>query len=149
MRRVISDQSRRVSHWVGSRMGSTWDGAMAIGLEQDGELIAGVVYDDFNGANINMHVAATGRNWMTRAYLHFCFWYPFEQLKVKRVTGLVPAVNMAARKFDEHLGFELEARLVKAHPQGDLLVYRMFRSQCRWLSMRVNYGQVEQSASCA
>ena len=52
---------------------------------------------------------------------------------MKRITGIVASSNEAARKFDEHLGFELEAILLGAHPDGDLLVYKMTADKCRWL----------------
>lgn len=73
---------------------------------------------------------------MSREYLWYCFHYPFNELKVRRITGLVPESNMEARKFDERLGFKLETRLKNAHPDGDVLVYAMFREDCRFLEMR-------------
>lgn len=102
-----------------------------------GEVIAGTWFEGFNGSNINMHVAAIpGRRWMTREFLHFSFAYPFLQLGVKRITGIVPESNAAARRFDEHIGFTLEARLKDAAPDGDLLIYRMFKDECRWLRLK-------------
>jgi RimJ/RimL family protein N-acetyltransferase len=97
-------------------------------------MIAGVVFSDFNGVNINMHVASDGsRRWLTKEFLRVVFDYPFNQAKVKRVTGLVGEGNIEARKFDEHIGFKLEARLAGAHPTGDLLIYVMRREDCRFL----------------
>jgi RimJ/RimL family protein N-acetyltransferase len=58
------------------------------------------------------------------------------QLGVKRITGIVAESNLAARKFDEHIGFVLETRLKDAHPQGDLLIYVMTPDQCRWLALK-------------
>lgn len=143
MKRIVTDCPDLIAKFVGERLGSSgFANYTGIGLEEDGELIAGVLFDYYNGASINMHVAAIpGRRWLTREFLHFCFWYPFEQLKVKRITGLVPASNMEARRFDEKLGFELEATLQDAAPDGDVFVYRMFRHQCKWLEMRVQYEQ--------
>ena len=54
----------------------------------------------------------------------------------RRLTGLVASDNHAARRFDEHIGFKLEATLVDACPTGDLLVYAMRREDCRWLNIR-------------
>lgn len=143
MKRIVTDQPDRVAEFVGDSLGvSGFANYTAIGLEDDGELIAGVLFDYYNGASINMHVAAIpGRRWLTREYLRFCFWYPFEQLGCKRITGLVPASNKDAQRFDEHLGFELEATLKDAAPDGDVLVYRMFRDQCKWLQIKVTYEQ--------
>lgn len=132
-----------------TRTGGQWTpgcGA-AIGLEKHGRLVAGVLFDNFNGANINMHVASDGsKNWMCREYLWFCFYYPFKQLGVKRITGLVAESNLAARRFDEHIGFELETSLKDAAPDGDLLVYRMTPDKCRWLE-RKHHGRKEQRTS--
>lgn len=109
--------------------------AQGIGWERDGQIVAGVAYTDYNGVNVCMHVAADGKDWLRREFLWTCFDYPFNQLKVKRITGLVGEGNAQARKFDEHIGFTLETTLAGAHPTGDLLVYRMLRSECRWLSL--------------
>lgn len=102
---------------------------------KDGKLVAGVLYEDWNGANVVCHIAGDGQ-WLNRRFLWAMFDYPFNQLGVKRITGIVPSCNTQARRFDEHLGFELEATLHDAHPQGDLLVYVMPRSKCRWLKAR-------------
>lgn len=111
------------------------EGAQAIGWEVDGVIVAGVVYDGFNGNNVFMHVAAIdGASWLTRKYLKACFLYPFEQLKVSRITGFVEASNFAARKFDEHLGFTKEAVLKGAASDGgDVILYVMRREGCRYV----------------
>lgn len=110
-------------------------GLQGIGLANDGELIAGVLYDDWNGSNIWMHVAAVpGRRWLTRDYLKFCFGYPFTQLGCRRVSGWVEASNHDARRFDEHLGFKEEAVLKQAGRNGDdVIIYVMYREDCRYV----------------
>ena len=103
-------------------------------LKKDGEVIAAVVYDQFNGSNIFMHVAAIpGRKWMNRWMLHEAFKYPFVTLGCKRITGWVLSDNEDAKKFDEHLGFRREAVLHNAGPAGqDVYLYVMFRDDCRY-----------------
>lgn len=114
--------------------------AAGIGLKEDGELIAGVIYDDYNGSNVFMHVAAIpGRRWMTREYLYTCFAYPFTQLQCDRITGWVEASNLDARRFDEHLGFQQEAVLKRAaRDGGDVIMYVMFREHCRFIKETQN-----------
>lgn len=109
--------------------------AAGIGLRKDDKLIAGVLYDDYNGHNVWMHVAAEpGSRWMTREYLYTCFGYPFHQLQCNRITGWVEASNEKARRFDEHLGFKPEAVLSGAATDGgDVILYRMTRDECRFL----------------
>lgn len=133
---IIVDRPDIIGPWVCERAGGTWiEGrGTAIGLTDDKQIVAGVLYEDFNGANVNMHVAAIpGRKWLNREFLKICFDYPFNQLGVKRVTGIVPSYNKDAMRFDLHLGFNLEATLKDAHPEGDLNILVMRRENCRWL----------------
>jgi len=130
-----------VVEWVARRTNEfgNFGAAVGIGLERFDEgkwgLIAGVVYSDFNGVNVNMHVASDGsRNWMTKEYLWTCFDYPFNQAKVNRITGLVGEGNVQARRFNERIGFELETRIKGAHPSGDLLIYVLWRKNCKWVN---------------
>lgn len=124
-----------VVEWVAKRTNEygNFGCAQGIGWAENGDLIAGVAYNEYNGVNCCMHVAAIGKRWLKRQYLWACFDYPFNQLKVKRVTGLVGEGNLQARKFDEHLGFDLEATFKGAHPTGDLLVYVLWKDKCRWI----------------
>lgn len=105
----------------------------AIGLERNGELIAGVVYDHYAFRSICIHVAAEGSHWLNREFLKAAFGYPFNQLRVNKVIGLVDSANAAARRFDEHLGFQVEGVIRDAAKHGDLIFYSMTRAQCRWL----------------
>lgn len=149
MKGLLVKHDHIVGPWVAERTGGMWiaQSSSTVGLVDDEKgLIAGVIYQDFNGANISMHVAAMpGARWMTREFLWAVFHYPFEQLNCKRVTGLVADTNLAARRFDEHLGFSLEATLKDAHPEGDLLVYAMHKQDCRWLHLnqRGHHGKPE------
>ncbi len=114
------------------------EGMRAIGLRRDGELVAGVVYEGFNGQNVWMHVAAEpGARWLVRTFLRAAFVYPFLVCGVQRVSGYVNASNGSARRFNEHLGFKEEARLRGAAPDGgDVIVYVMWRQDCRFLEER-------------
>lgn len=110
-------------------------GMKGLGLERDGELVAGVIYEGFTGSNVWMHVAAEpGAKWMTREYLRYCFYYPFNEMGVQRVTGYVEASNALARRFDEHLGFRQEAVLKGAATDGgDVILYVMWKDECRYV----------------
>lgn len=107
-------------------------GGQGIGLERDGDLIAGVLYDNFNGRSVCMHVAGVG-NWLNRGYLKRAFDYPFNQLKVGKLIGLVDSKNKAALRFDRHLGFVAEGIIKDAGRTGDLHILTMTREQCRYL----------------
>jgi RimJ/RimL family protein N-acetyltransferase len=134
LKSIVWDKPEMVGRWVCDRTGGTYDPcSQAIGLEQDGRLIAGVLFDHYNGRSIAMHVAGEGGHWMTRDYAKACFGYVFNQLRVNKVLGLVDSTNTAARRYDEHLGFRLAATIPDAGPHGDLLIYTMTRDECRWV----------------
>lgn len=127
----------RIGPWVCDRAGGTWlaGRGTAIGQERSGKIVAGVLYEDFNHANVVCHIAGEG-NWATRRFLRIIFDYPFRQLGVKRITVPVAQSNAKCRRFVEHLGFTLEATLHDAHPDGHLFIYRMMAHECRWLELK-------------
>lgn len=134
--RIISDSPARVFAFVSEQVPlNAVSGMQALGLEKEGRLIAGLVFEGFNGHNIWGHLAAApGSRWMNRAFLHACFAYPFVQCGVARLSGYVNASNLAARRLDEHLGFEQEAVLHGAGSDGgDVIIYKMLRERCRYV----------------
>lgn len=132
---VFNDKDR-VGTFVAQEVKQTasWGGFNAIGVERDGELIAGIVVNNFNGANATVHIALTKT--LPRDFLHVCFEYLFVQCNLKRVTGLVPSSNQKALKFDKHIGFTEEFVMKDGHPDGDMHVLVMFKDDCRWLGDR-------------
>lgn len=138
MKKAIYGEDLKVSKWVGERIDEDDFGpCTSIGLEKDGELVAGVVFNWYTGPSICMHVAGTGRDWLTRDFLYRCFAYPFIQLECNRVTGLVRIDNFAAQKFDEHLGFVREGVIRKGATDGtDFILYGMLKEECRWLELK-------------
>jgi hypothetical protein len=117
------------------------DGMRAIGLRRNGELVAGAVYEGFNGRNMWVHLAGLpGRCWLNRRFLQAGFHYPFVLCGVDRLSGYVNASNTDARRFDEHVGFHEESRLKGAAPDGgDVILYVMWRQDCRFLG--AHHGQ--------
>ena len=135
MKRLFSSPSR-VYDFVRRHMPLQMvSGAKGIGLEIDGEVVAGVIYESYNGHNVWMHVAVTdGGVSLTRGVLRTIFDYPFNQMRVARVSGYVEASNEASRKFCEQLGYRQEAVLSGAASDGgDVIIYAMRREDCRFL----------------
>lgn len=133
--RLVVDQRDRVSTWVSEQIGAEgeWGSHAAIGQEDArGELVVGMVLDAITQTNANMHVAISNKALLHRGMVRVCFDYAFNQLGLERVTGLVSADNTEALRFDEHLGFQFEARI----PMGsapDVIQLVMWRNQCRWI----------------
>lgn len=129
---IIDQDSPRVGTWM-HQQGSGFyrDGAACIGLERDGQLVAGAMFDYCNGASIFAHIAVTGQ--ITREWLWFICYYPFVQLGCHVVIGLVPSSNEKARRFDEHFGFKLQTAIPGGDPDGSLLIYTLRKEECRFL----------------
>lgn len=102
----------------------------SFGLVSEQGIHAVTLYDNFSEADCNIHIASDGtRHWLSRQYLNMSFYYPFVQWNLRRVTGLVPAKNADALRFDLHLGFEREGYLKHALPDDDLIVLGMTRER--------------------
>lgn len=143
MKRVTTGYDSLIGPWVCERTGGQWLEGMGTTIAlvdfhgSTCTILAGVLYDQFNGASIHMHVAAvSGRRWMTREFLWFAFHYPFNQLGVRKIIGLVPAYKEDVLAFDKHLGFCEEARIKDAHLLSDVVILTMTREQCRFLEIR-------------
>ena len=123
-----------VGPWVAEKTGGAWtpQRGAAIGKISDNTLVAGVIYEDFNKVNVVCHIAGEGV-WATREFLNAIFDYPFNQLKVNRITVPVDGSNAKSIALVERLGFKIEARLLRATPTNDLLIYAMFKDDCKYI----------------
>lgn len=139
MKRIVLHEDERVGRWMLARMGRSYfpGGVVCVGLEEDGELIAGIGYEDYTGSSICMHVASDGnKRWLSRSFLRFLFSYPFHQLKVKKVIALVPSGNDASLKLVRGLGFHVEHELIDGHPDGALIILSMTPETCKWIERK-------------
>lgn len=135
--RIVDREPERVGLWIEAHGGGFWrPGATCIGHERHGELVAGVMYEAFNGSSLHTSIAAVGKHWLTREYLWFIFHYPFVQLGARLLIATVASDNFDSRKFCEHLGFDRHSRIPDAHPSGALLVYTFNKAKCKWLRLK-------------
>ncbi len=107
-----------------------WNGYyQAIGSERKGRLDGAVIYTNCSRTNVTASIVLEAP--FTRRFLYAGFWYPFEQLKVRRITALVEAWNEPSICLCKHLGFRVEGRLREAAVEGgDVLVMGLLREEC-------------------
>lgn len=112
-----------------------WSIPVAMGLVKNGELVAGVVFDNVGNHNAWLHIAAKpGCNWLIRSAIARPFIYAFKVCKLDRISGYIDASNTRTRRFVEHLGFRQEAVLQgAAHDGGDIVIYVMFSKECKYV----------------
>ena len=140
---IITDRQSELGEWVCARLGKQYvEGeAQYIGLEVRDKIVAVSMWAGFNGASVYSHIAIDGAlNKEVFEFLWFSFYYAFEQLKVKKIIGLVESTNEKALKLDKHLGYVHEATIKDASPNGDLHVLTITKSQCKYLKRRYNVG---------
>lgn len=139
MKKLIADDRARVGAWVAEKVGraTPWVSEPALGLEKDGELVAGIVIDSIaSGARGSMHCAGVGKYWLNREFLFACFDYAFNQLDLKVLLNPVGAGNSASIRFTSHIGFEEVSRIPKAWDgKEELVLFSLAKEDCRWLSL--------------
>lgn len=135
MAELIYNDDERLIKWAQDVIGCEFRAdAKAIGYGNGDDIFAVTVFDGFSVCDCNMHVASDGTgHWLSRKYLLALFAYPFIQLKLRRVTGLVPARNESALRFDAHLGFEFEGRCRNALPDDDIIILGLLRENCKYI----------------
>lgn len=136
-RNIVTGPS--VGHWVAHQVDGGYfeTRSEAIGLEKDGELIAGVIYENWNHQSIFCHIALLGQ--ITPKFIAAIFHYPFEVCNVEKIIAPIRGDNRKAINLVKKMGFSEEARIKDAAPTGDLVFYTMTRNACRFLGDR--YGQ--------
>lgn len=122
-------RGQKVVDYVDNVMGTDGRRADGIGVERNGELIAGWKFDNFCGASICVHVLATDRGWKTKEFLDECFNFAFVEKGVKKLIGPVPASCKSACKLGDDLGFEREAVIKDMVPTGDLIIFSLTKQK--------------------
>jgi RimJ/RimL family protein N-acetyltransferase len=129
MERVVYEEDVRVGAWLDAQMGYS-NGAVkaSIGYERDGELVAGVVFDNGTDNNVFAHIASTAEDGVPLDLLRACYVYAFVQLGLQRVSLLVREDNLRCLHFIHKWGATLECRLARATKACDQLIYVLWRN---------------------
>ena len=135
-----------IGPWVCERTGASWNSGRgtAIGKLRDGKLVAGALYEDWNGSNITCHIAGDA-GWADATFLSVIFDYPFNAIGAKMITAPVCSSNEKSIALVTKFGFNLEAKLHGATSKGDLLLFTMRKNECKYL--RGKYGKKLQSTT--
>lgn len=121
---LVFDDKERVGAWVADQVEQTssWGDFYAMGAEANGEIVSGVVFNNFNESNSTCHIAVSKPNRLFLELLDHAYSYAFGQCGLKRLTGLVAADNHKALKLDKHIGFVEEGVMAKAGRQGQDII---------------------------
>lgn len=137
---IVCGQKERVGAWVAARIGNAapWHDYEAIGLEQAGQLVGGVVIDNYiPGARCSVHCAGAGRRWLNREFLAVVFDYVFRQLGCQAIVNVVAGCNADSLRFTAHIGFREVHRIRGGGRAGsDGVIFEMQKTDCKWIKQR-------------
>ena len=105
-------------------------------LNAKGELMGGVIYNNYTGVSIMAHMAGFKPRWLSRSFIWVFFDYPFIQLSVKKILATVSSGNRVALAIDRRLGFKEVARVPEVYRDGDMILLEITLPECRWLGRR-------------
>lgn len=122
--RLIFDDKDRVGAWVADQVEqmSSWGDFYAMGAERDGELVAGVVFNNMTDSSATCHIAVSKPTKIFSELLDHAYMYAFHTCKLLRLTGLVGADNDKALRLDKHIGFVEEGVMRKAGTGGEDII---------------------------
>lgn len=135
---LVFHEKQFVADWVAREVEQTasWGDFYAMGIKgRDQQLVAGIVFNNFNGANATAHIAVKKFTRQLPYLIVHAIHYAFEVNGLNRLTGLVSSKNEKALRLNRHIGFEHEATMRKAGPDGeDLLVLVLWpENSSRWM----------------
>ena len=91
-------------------------------------------FTNFIGKTCQIHVVNFNKKYTPRKLLWATFDYPFRQLGLESLIGIVNSNNEQAMKYDQNLGFKEVHRFVGLHDDGgDIVVFEMKKADCRFI----------------
>jgi len=127
-----------IARWVADRIdGGLSERTTAIGLLKNDRIVAGIIYENWNGRSLMAHIAAEGR--FTPAYVGAIFDYAYNICNVEKAIVPIWSTNTRSSRMVEKMGFTEEARIKDGCPGGDIVIYTLKKTDCRFLGDR--YGK--------
>lgn len=138
MKFIGFEREDEAEQWARDKVGAKYAPSLfraMSAVDAKNEFSCVVVFTNFTPRNIDLNVAAVGKNWAspkeTVKMFNHIFTYAFHELRASRTTALVKASNEATRAFVEHLGFKLEGVMRDAFEDDDLCIYGFLASEFR------------------
>lgn len=147
---LVLDKPEVTAEWVARQL---WPGGhvdrfgpmTAVAVVQDGRPLAGVVYSNFHGFEVDMSIATVDPRWCQRGVLRALFHIPFVQMGCVRVNATTAKGNKDARRLlsgsgakgtrkSTGLGFTEEgSRELGFDGVQTAIYYGLRRDKCRWI----------------
>lgn len=117
-----------LARWASERLGIEFDKYQTLGVLRGGQLAAVAVYHDYREGGVQISFVSDTPRWASREALRVILIdYPFDKLKVNRVTAVCRKKNKRVRRLLEGVGFKLEGVHRKGFPDGDACSYGLLK----------------------
>lgn len=128
---IVTDD--RVAAFVSDKIGSAFIPPFTcIGLERDGEIVAGIIFHVFEGANVHATIAGHGWN---RTILRAIGDYVFDTLRCERCTLTTETPEVA--RLGERLGGKIEGLMRNQFGKGrDAFLIGVLKDEYRYRQER-------------
>ena len=116
----------------------SFDTMTVISRAVDDDFKGGVVFENWTGkgGSVLAHLAGFSPNWLNRDLLWVMFHYPFMQLDCTHAFVQVKGKNKASKNIVEAMGFKEVITLKDVYPDDDMILYRLYRDECRFLKVK-------------
>jgi RimJ/RimL family protein N-acetyltransferase len=108
-----------------------------IGIIEDDKILGVILFSDYDGNNIFVHVALDTPRACQRKVIKLMFDYIFNQAGCGRATATCNNSNERIKKLIEGVGFEQEGLMKNAmqidDTYVDAAVYGMLKENCKWV----------------
>ena len=131
----LTDYDTLVAPWVGARTGDDFQAGVTASLgvmDENDNLVAGVVYDHLTGPCVTATIAVEGKC-LPRNMIRAMFNYPYKYLGVRKILVYVSEVNYKSVELAKRLGFKVEATIKDVYVEGDMLVLSLLKQDCIWI----------------
>lgn len=128
---LVSTPREALWAWVNTRLRLPWsEDFRAIGIVRNDCLVGAVAYNGFVGRACFMHGAIDDTTAVTRTFREEILAYPFRDLQLECVMGLVDSTNHRQIKMARGLGFK-QVDVFKGSGTGgcDLVMFRLYREE--------------------
>lgn len=131
---TLINDAARIRTWVMARTGDDFPMGCqaALGVENAGEIVAGVVYDHYTGRCVTATIAVEHKQ-LPRQLIRAMFAYPFIQIMVEKVIVYANSANEASVNLAQRLGFVTESVVRNVYEDGDMLILSLYKQDCGWL----------------
>ena len=132
---LVYGHDEEVAEWLGAQLGIAFASPfVTIGVVRGDQLVAAILYNQFEPPNIHVTFATTTPRWASRQVIGRLLAYPFHELHCRRISAITRRGNRPARAFLERLGFLAEGLHPEYFPDDDGISYGLLKRHAwKWI----------------